>query len=318
MRTPDNRQRFLIESCDVRGQVCHLDETWREALARTDYPPAVREVLGEAFVAALLLAGTIKFEGRMTLQVRGDGPVHLLVVQVTGHGQVRGLARWKGDGTADETAHADASASVDERPTLPRAGQEPGSLAALFGTEARMIITIEAREHAEPHRGIVPLEGERLGDALASYFRDSEQLQTELILSVGERTAAGMLLQKLPANERVTDDADGWRRAATLASTLSGEELRERDVGSLLHALFHEERVRLFEGSGVRFACGCSRERTDGMLAGLGEAEVRDILEERGEVEITCEFCDAVYRYDAVDVAALFADALDGDSDVRH
>ena len=303
MRTRDNRQRFLIESCDVRGQVCHLDDTWREATARVDYPPLVRERLGETFVAALLLAGTIKFEGRMTLQIRGEGAIHLLVVQVNREGSVRGLARW-GD-------LPDASAT---------------SLAALFGENARMIITIEVRDRAEPYQGIVPLEGRNLGDALANYFRDSEQLPTELYLSVDAHSAGGMLLQRLPAAEREPseEEADGWQRATALAATVSGEELRERDVGSLLHALFHEERVRLFEESAVRFACSCSRERTDGMLQGLGESEVRDIIDERGAVEITCEFCDAEYRYDAVDAAALFhasaagTDAAPSGEDATH
>lgn len=300
MRTRDNRQRFLIESCGVRGQICHLDDTWREATARVDYPPLVRELLGETFVAALLLAGTIKFDGRMTLQIRGDGVIHLLVVQVSESGSVRGLARW-GELPA-QTSTLDASA-----------GAEPPPLAALFGDDARMIITIEARERAEPYQGIVPLEGASLGDALASYFRNSEQLQTELYLSADATGAAGMLLQRLPAGERESEDAEGWRRATTLAGTLGGEELRERDVEGLLHALFHEERVRLFDESPVRFDCSCSRERTDGMLQGLGEAEVQSIVEELGAVEITCEFCDAEYRYDAVDVAALFHATLSGD-----
>ena len=297
-RTRDTRRRFLIESCDVRGQLCRLDDTWRDALARVDYPAPVRDVLGEAFVAALLLAGTIKFEGRMTLQVRGEGPVHLLVVQVTADGSARGLARWReGEPLGD------------------------GGLAALFGENARMIITIEARARAEPHQGIVALEGARLGDALASYFRDSEQLRTELVLAVDGDVAAGLLLQKLPDGERAGDAEeadDGWRRASALAATLSPEELRDRPTEELLHRLFHEERVRVFEREGVRFRCSCSRERTDGMLQGLGRAEVDDIVAERGSVEITCEFCDAEYRYDPIDVEALFLGAIEPDEGVRH
>ena len=309
MRTRDNRQRFLIESCDVRGQVCQLDDTWREALGRVDYPVPVRDALGEAFVAALLLGGTIKFEGRMTLQVSGDGPVHLLVVQVTADGRARGLARWREGSFADAADAADAGAASGE-----------GRLEAMFGSGARLVITIEARRGAEPYQGIVALEGERLGDALASYFRDSEQLQTELFLAVDADVAAGLLLQRLPAHERAAEeDADeGWRRATTLAATLSPAELRERGVGEIVHALYHEERVRLFDESPVRFECSCSRERTDGMLQGLGQAEVEDIVAERGAVDITCEFCDARYHYDAVDVAALFHGVAEADDDVRH
>lgn len=321
MRTRDNSQRFLIESCDVRGQIVQLDQTWHEALARVDYPPQIREVLGEAFVAALLLAGTIKFEGRMTLQVRGQGNVRLLVVQVSADRKVRGLARWDEDSVVGD-GEAVVTAADNIEPAIPVDDSEAG-LAALFGHDARLVITIEARKDAEPYQGIVALEGESLSDALANYFRDSEQLQTALHFSVDEKAAAGLLLQKLPVSERRSDDADGWQRASILADTVTDEELRENDVSRILHTLFHDEQVRLFDESAVEFACNCSRERTSAMLEGLGEAEVQSIIAERGWVEITCEFCDAEYRYDAVDVAALFhatavTDARDGPAERPH
>ena len=284
MRKRDKQQKFLVESCDVRGHLVQLDDTWRDAIARTDYPSPVRQVLGEAFAAATLLASTIKFEGKMTMQVRGNGPVHLLVVQVTNDGSVRGLARW-GD--------------------VPESSQ----LIDTFGKDARMTITIEARKYAEPYQGIVPLEGECLADALQAYFRTSEQLPTQLYLAVNDRSAAGLLVQKLPTEEATSHDADGWQRATVLCSTLSDTELCTDTSHVLLHRIFHEEQVRLFDPSDVRFHCSCSRERTDGMLVGLGREEVDDIVKEQGKVEITCEFCDAEYNYDAVDVGALFAGA---------
>ncbi|MFK7997241.1 MAG: Hsp33 family molecular chaperone HslO [Granulosicoccus sp.] len=296
MRERDVQQKFLVDSCDVRGQLVQLDETWLEAVARTDYPPAVKHILGEAFVAAMLLAGTIKFAGKMTLQVSGEGPIHLLVVQVTNEGKVRGLARWT---------------------TEP----ENTKLACAFGSDARMIITIEANRTAEPYQGIVPLEGDNIATALQTYFRTSEQLPTQLYLSVSEKSAAGVLIQKLPVEERTYHDADGWQRATVLCETLTEEEMCKESAETLLFRLFHEERVRLFDPQTVAFHCSCSRERTDGMLAGLGKPEVDSIVEEQGSVEITCEFCDALYAYDAVDVAALFkgvssqdaADTDDGD-----
>jgi len=254
VRELDNRHRFLIETCDVRGQLVHLDESWHEATARTDYPQRVQTVLGEAFVAATLLAGTIKFNGKMTLQVRGSGSVYLLVVQITDDGKLRGLARWNDEPESDQ-------------------------LNAVFGDDARMTITIEASRHSEPYQGIVALEGDTLAEALQMYFANSEQLQTELYLAVSSETAAGMLLQKLPAEERRSEDADGWQRASILASTLTPDELRSRDAESLLQLMFHEERVRLFDGAKVTFDCSCSRERTDGMLVSLGEEEVQSILE---------------------------------------
>ncbi len=281
MRERDKQQKFMVESCDVRGQLVQLDDTWKEAIARTDYPDPVRQILGEAFVAATLLASTIKFDGKMTLQVRGPGPIYLLVVQVTNEGTVRGLARWH-----------DVPESTD--------------LMTAFGEDGRMTITIEASRFAEPYQGIVALEGNCIADALQAYFRTSEQLPTKLYLAVKDSTAAGILIQKLPVEERTYHDADGWQRASVLCATLTDEELCDDASDVLLHRIFHEEQVRLFEPASVAFVCSCSRERTDGMLAGLGKQEVDSILEEQGKVEIICEFCDSEYNYDAVDVAALF------------
>lgn len=282
MRERDKQQKFLVESCDVRGHLVQLDQTWIDAVARTEYPAPVRQILGEAFAAASLLASTIKFDGKMTMQVRGNGPIHLLVVQVTHDGSVRGLARW-----------ADVPTSTH--------------LMDAFGEDARMTITIEARKQAEPYQGIVPLEGECLADALQYYFRTSEQLPTRLYLAVSDTSAAGVLVQKLPASEATSHDEDGWQRATVLCSTLTDDELCSENSQTLLNRIFHEETVRLFEPYDVRFHCSCSRLRTDGMLLGLGRVEVDDIVLEQGKVEITCEFCDAQYNYDAVDVGALFA-----------
>lgn len=281
MRDRDTQQKFLVETCDVRGHIVQLDETWREAVARVDYPAPIRQVLGQAFAAAALLASTIKFDGKLTVQVRGEGAVHLLVVQVTNEGSLRGLARWSRE-------------------------PEESSLSGLFGKEARMIITVEADRQAQPYQGIVPLQGEDLAEALQGYFQTSEQLPTRLFLSVSGQSAAGVLIQKLPQEHGQSTDADGWDRASALCETLGQDELCNESAQTLLHRLFHEEQVRVYEPEPVRFHCSCSRERTDNMLIGLGQQEVEDILAEQGKVEINCEFCDSQYLYDSVDVAALF------------
>lgn len=289
MNHPDSRNRFLIESCDVRGQLVRLNQCWKDARARTQYPAKVEQVLGEAFAATALLAGTIKYDGKLTLQVRGSGDVHLLVVQITSDGRMRGLARWSNE-------------PVDTTPVK------------LFGADARMTISIEANQYSEPYQGIVPLEGDTLADAINHYFLVSEQLKTALYFSVADSSVSGMLLQALPATERQQNDDDGWPRAVALADTLSAEELQINDVQTILHQLYHEEQVRMFAVESLQFQCSCSRERTDSMLVGLGETEVLDIVKEQGEVNINCEFCDAEYAYDAVDVAALFK-GVHGDVD---
>jgi len=265
----------------VRGQYITLNQTWRDACSRIEYPDSVASVLGEAFVAAGLLAATIKFDGKLTLQVRGSGAVHLLVVQVTNTGDMRGLARWQAE-------------------------PEGESLLELFGPEAQLTISIEANRGSEPYQGIVALEGKSLSDAIRQYFQTSEQLDTHLQFAVSDGVACGLLLQALPSDDKSSDDEDGFNRAVALADSFKADELIKHNLNHLLHLAYHQETVRVFDAEPVAFKCSCSRERIDGMLLGMGVDEVNDILAEQARIEVTCEFCDAHYRYDRVDTDALF------------
>lgn len=290
MRDGDTLRRFVFDRFPVRGHVVHLDATWRAFQEHHEYPDAVRETLGEAAAATLLLAATLKFEGLLTLQMQGPGPMHLLVTQVTHRHSLRGVARWQGE-----------IASRD--------------LAALAGG-GQMTVTIENVERTSRYQGVVPLSGERLAACFEDYFARSEQLPTRLWLVATRERAAGLLLQRLPTGARAAAEEDvqvaaegdeDWNRVLHLAGTLSPDELVALPADELLHRLFHEEDVRLFDASPVYFQCTCSRERVTGILRSLGEQEVREVLAERGEVEVRCEFCNRAYRYDAVDVAGLFA-----------
>lgn len=283
MSDADRLYRFLFEHTAIRGNLVYLDATWRAIRDAHPYPAAVRALLGEALAAVPLLAATIKLEGALILQVQGTGPIRTLVVQTTHDQKVRGLARWSG-----EVASA-------------------GTLPDLFGT-GHLALTIERRD-GRPYQGIVPLEEDRLAGAIERYFRDSEQLPTRLWLAADEERVAGLLLQRLPSPER--DDED-WRRIGMLAETLTPAELTGQSSTNLLYRLFNEERVRLFEPEPVAFRCGCSRGRIATTLKMLGAAEVESIIAEQGAVEVTCEFCNRLYRFDAVDIGQLFA------ADTRH
>ncbi|HSP00560.1 MAG TPA: Hsp33 family molecular chaperone HslO, partial [Thioalkalivibrio sp.] len=252
----DTINRFILETTNVRGEWVHLDATWQALLERYEYPPVVRDLLGQALAAVALLSATIKFDGSLILQVTGNGPLNLLVVQASGHGTVRGLARWQSD-----VPQTDLSAQVGD---------------------GRMVMTIDPGEGRERYQGIVPLEGASLAEALEGYFTRSEQLPTRLWLAADGQRAAGLLLQTLPGEER---DPDAFNRAVTLANTVKDEELLQLPVETLLHRLYHEEDVRLLDGSPVSFRCGCSRERVADMLRNLGRVEVDSILEDEGQVE---------------------------------
>jgi molecular chaperone Hsp33 len=296
MHDRDSLHRFMFEHYPIRGHLVHLDASWRALIEHREYPDAIRTTLGEAVVASLLLAATIKFEGVLSLQLQGAGPVHLLLAQCTGGLGVRGLARYREDDIS---------------------GTAAGGIADLIGA-GNLTVTVESDDGSQRYQGIVPITGERLADSLQIYFENSEQLPTRLWLYADEKGAAGMLLQRLPdegmrgaagAGVPVADLAavdDAWHRVQLIAATLTADELRTLADAQILHRLFNEDDVRLFEPAPVYFRCRCSRERVSGMLLGLGEAETRSILDERGEVEVRCDFCNRAYVFDAVDVAQLF------------
>ncbi|HYW91716.1 MAG TPA: Hsp33 family molecular chaperone HslO [Gammaproteobacteria bacterium] len=284
----DSLHRFLFEHFPVRGELVRLNATWRSVLERCDYPPPVRALLGEAMSAAALLSATIKFQGQLTLQIQGQGAVNLLVVQCNHNFNLRGLAHWHGP--------------VQERGNL-------------IGT-ARLVITIEQSESGERYQGIVEVDGDDIGAALETYFRQSEQLPTRLWLSSDERCAAGMLVQRLPGESA---DADAWNRVVTLAGTVRGEELRMLAPRRLLRRLFHEEELRLFEPRPVSFRCGCSRERIERVIVGMGQQEAESILADEGSIRVACEFCNKRYEFDRVDVEQLFSGATQAPpSSTRH
>jgi molecular chaperone Hsp33 len=294
MHDRDCLHRFMFEGYPIRGQLVHLDASWRALIEHREYPKAIRDTLGEAVAASLLLAGTIKFDGVLSLQLQGEGPVQLLLAQCTSGLGVRGLARYR------ESAAAAADAS---------------GVAALVG-QGNLTVTLETDDKTQRYQGIVPITGERLAESLRIYFENSEQLPTRLWLHADAHGACGMLLQRLPSGggNRGVDAAaidaaavdDAWRRVQLIGETLTPEELVTLADTEILHRLFNEDDLRLYEPSPVYFRCRCSRERVSGMLQGLGEAETRSVLAERGEVEVRCDFCNRAYVFDAVDVAQLF------------
>jgi molecular chaperone Hsp33 len=283
MSDGDALRRFMFEGFPVRGQLVQLGASWREVLARQEYPPAVRAVLGEAMAACVLLASTLKFDGMLTLQLQGEGELTLLVAQCGNDLAVRGLAKWQGS-------------------------NPQGSLAELTAG-GRLVITIERAKRGERYQGIVLADTETLAECLEGYFAQSEQLPTRLWLAADGSRAAGMLLQQLPGGESSgTDDADGWRRTGMLADTVAPEELLGLAPEALLRRLFHEEDLRLSEHRRVSFRCSCNRGRVESALRLLGRGELDELLASEGRIEVRCEFCNAAYELDRVDVERLLAE----------
>ena len=296
----DQVRRFIFENQPVRGHWVRLEGAWRELHAHASYPPAVTELLGQAVVASVLLAATLKFRDTLTFQLEGDGAVSLLVAQCTHDFRVRAVAR------CDQAAVRALSAEG------PRTGARAALFRALVGDAGRITVTVEADEKSLRYQGIVPLSGDSLAESLEVYFASSEQLPTRVLLSADESHGAGMLVQKLPgADDAPVDEAsaveEAWAGAQRGIKRLGPGRLLEHGIEELLAQGFPGRDLRLFRGAPVRFECRCSQGRVAGLLRALGQEEVREVLNEQGSVTVTCEFCHRPYRFDPVDIDALFA-----------
>lgn len=282
----DHLLRFLLPEAGVRGVWVDLSDTWQHMHGDRDYPPAIASMLGQAAAAAALFTGHAKVEGRLSVQLRGQGDLRTLFTECTAAGTLRGIAQLADD--------ADIASSAD--------------LASL-GHDGVLAITIEnpARRGREPvrYQGLVSLQADTLAEAFEGYFRQSEQLPTRLLLASDHARARGLILQKLPGDE---GDVDGWNRASLLFDTLQPAELLAADANLLLHRLFHEEHWQAMGGKALRFACSCSRERVESMLQSLGEAEAEAALVVDGHAEVRCEFCGQLYRFSPGDIRLLFVD----------
>ncbi len=295
----DTLQRFMFERSPVRGELVEISQAWQQVQSLRNYPSAVRRMLGEMMAAAALLSANLKFNGAIILQIHGDGPVQLLVVECDAQLRLRGTAKLKAKAVIDDDANLQQLVNLNGNGrfamTLDPADKLPGQQA---------------------YQGIVALDGESVATVIENFMMRSEQLDTRLWLAADEHISRGLLLQKLPeeggtATTESEADADAWDRTVTLASTVSDEELLNTDIMTLLQRLYWEESVRVFEPRHPSFHCGCSREKVGNMLKLLGKAEVDSAIEDLGKLEIDCEFCGRHYGFDAVDCAQLFtSDAI--------
>jgi len=271
MSDQDTLQRFIFSDSNVRGEIVHLNQSYQTVIHQTEYPESLQRILGEAMCSVILLTATLKFSGKLSLQLQGDGILKLLLVQSTHEQEIRGTMQWEGE-------------------------CEDKSFKELL-QNAKLVITIDP-DKGTRYQGIVPLDGDRLNQCLETYFMQSEQLPTRIWLAADDNSAAGMLLQKLPEQE---DQSDGnqWEHITILAETTTHSELLSLSNETFLYRLFHNESVRLFESQPVTFKCTCSRERCEETIISLGSREIDDMIRDPGHAAITCEFCATSYFFEA-------------------
>ncbi len=277
--------RYLFEDLSVRGELVQMSQPFQQIIASKDYPAPVQTLLGELLVATSLLTATLKFEGSITMQLQGDGPVSLAVINGDHDQKLRGVARFEGEIADDATLHQ------------------------MMG-KGHLVITIKPTK-GEQYQGVVGLEGDTLSEVIEGYFERSEQLKTRIWIRTGEQDgqkhAAGMLLQVMPDG---TGSDEDFERLEQLTNTVKNEELFTLPAQELLYRLYNQEKVQLFPAQEVEFFCGCSRERSAGAILTIDRAEVEDILKTEGIVSLQCDYCGSKYDFDAGQIAELF----DGDS----
>lgn len=305
--SPDSLQVFVFDGAPVRGEIVNIRDSWQAILARKDYPPAVKKLLGDLVAAGVLLCGTLKFNGSMIIQAQGNGAVRLLVLECNEHLMIRATAKLNED--------IDLS-------TLP----DDANLSDLINPDGqgRLVITLDPSDRKpgqNPYQGIVALSDDgkpvkSIAQAITLYMRDSEQLETRLWLASDEESCGGLLLQRLPnmGGQLKMDDemaAEGWSRLQMLSDTVTNEELLSLEPKVLMNRLYLDESahhgVRSFDERPIKFGCRCSRIKVADMLKMLGEEEVNSILLEKDAVETNCDFCGQVYIFDAVDCKQIFA-----------
>ena len=277
----DQIQRFLFEQRSVRGELVQLKQSYEQCISGKDYPPQTEQLLGECLAAVVLLGNILKLDGLLSIQAKSDGPIGLLMAEYNSNHSVRALVRMH-EGAADEM-----------------------EFQQLF-TNGHMVITIDPRE-GERYQGIVPLMGESLSVCLEGYFRQSEQLDTHIQLMANGELAAGFMLQAMPATEEhAAVSHEDWEHLLQLSNTLAPSELFELDKLQILHRLFHEETLRVFDPADICFRCSCSQPRTLSALRSLGREEVDQILSEQGSIQMDCQFCGQEYRFFDTDVKDIF------------
>lgn len=273
----DKLLRFSFDQTDVRGEITHLTQAYQEVIRRHQYPSLIAHALGELMAATALLSATLKFAGRITLQIRLMGNISLLQAETNENGQLRAIARYDQGTESHQLNFADG----------------------------QLIITLEP-DNGQRYQGITAIKGGNIAAALEEYFAQSEQLPSRFWLFADDSRAAGLMIQKTPTAADVISDEDAWDRIHHLAATIKREELLDLTMETVLQRLFHEEETRVFPSSELSFFCNCSKMRIGSAIRQLGYDELDEMLQDLGKIQINCEFCQQHYSFDREDVNALF------------
>jgi molecular chaperone Hsp33 len=275
----DSLQRFIFEHAEIRGEIARLEEAYQTIVEQRPYPPQVKFILGEALVSCLLLVGSIKFEGELSLQFQGNDALSLLIVQCDHLLNIRGFAKFKPDLTNEDYQHA--------------------------FLDGQMTFTINQHHQTEVLQSVVPITSCSMSQNLMNFFSQSEQIATQVAIAIDNKHVVGMLLQLLPG-QNTEQREEFWNYATKIGQTITPGELLNLPNKEILHRLYHETEIRLLIEKTAQFKCRCNPTKMANVLKMLGEDDVNQLLKEFPQIEVVCDFCNQKYYFDSIDVALLF------------
>lgn len=279
MKDKDSLQHFMFEHASIRGEMVHLHKVYNTIMQQRSYPPGVRTLLGEALVSCILLTASIKFEGEVNLQFHGSEILPLIVVQCDNQMNVRACANYKEDATLEEYNQA--------------------------FLQGQMSLTINQYNNTNSYQSIVPILSTSMSENIMHYCAQSEQIPTKVWLAISDESAAGMLLQLMPGQNTLQRE-QFWEYAVVIGQTISSDELLTLDNETILHRLYHETVIRLYDARPIHFRCRCNQDKMKQVLKVLGSEEVQKIIEEHGHVGVSCDFCNRHFSFDPIDITMLF------------
>ncbi len=282
MFNKDSSQRFIFDNENVRGEIIHLDSTFKTIIAQRDYPKDLQKLLGEALLACVLITGGLKFKGEVSLQFHGDDRLPLLIVKCDDDLRVRAVAKFK--------QSENASDIVDYQQAF---------------MSGKLVLNLNQYNSTKTYQSIVPIQSGSLAENIMYYFAQSEQISTQIHLAVDDEHAAGMLLQLMPGESNQSRE-NFWEYAVKIAETITDKELFTLDNQEILYRLYHEANVRLFPSRAAMFHCSCNIDKMRQALSIFGKDEVQQILSENGAVTVNCDFCNKMYTFDEIDITMLF------------
>lgn len=279
MKEKDILQSFIFENMSIRGYLVNLTDTYHAIINQRPYPLAVKKLLGEAMMGCVFLSASLKFEGKLSLQFQGDHRLPLLIVQCDNQLNLRAMAKFEDLPNLDD--YDDAFIN------------------------GKLSLTLETAHQPNPYQSIVPIHSNSMRENLMHYLTQSEQIPNQIWLATSDDQMAGMMLQLMPDNDPDQQEQT-WEYALAMGQTLQDQELLTLDNEVLLHRLYHETDLRIFTSRPIHFKCSCSEDKMKNVILMLGETEAQEIVQQHGHIEMTCDFCNRHYEFDAVDTAALF------------